>query len=32
MHELWWASDAWHYSDLTAETHAPPAALGIPAG
>jgi len=32
MHELWWASDGWHYSDLTAETHAPPAALATPAG
>jgi Fungal fucose-specific lectin len=32
MHELWWASDSWHYSDLTAETRAPAAALATPGG
>lgn len=32
MHELWWESDSWHYSDLTAETQAPPAALATPGG
>jgi hypothetical protein len=30
--QLWWAADGWHFSNLTAETGAPPAALCTPVG
>ena len=32
MHELWWASDGWHYTDLTPQIQSALAALAMPAG